>query len=92
MSAKVAKKPPERRCTGCGEHFPKNALIRVVRSPEGVISLDMTGRAAGRGAYICHSLACLRKARKSRRLEQAFSCSIPDEVYDALEGELNADG
>ena len=91
MSAKTVKKTPERRCTGCGEHFPKNALIRVVRSPEGEISLDRTGRASGRGAYICHSAACLRKARKARRLEQAFSCNIPDEVFDALEGELNAD-
>ena len=91
MSAKAVKKTPERRCTGCGEHFPKNALIRVVRSPEGEISLDRTGRASGRGAYICHSAACLRKARKARRLEQAFFCTIPDEVFDALEGELNAD-
>ena len=91
MSAKTVKKPPERRCTGCGEHFPKNSLIRVVRSPEGEISLDRTGRASGRGAYICHSAACLRKARKARRLEQAFSCTIPDEVFDTLEGELNAD-
>ena len=92
MSAKTVKKTPERRCTGCGEHFPKNALIRVVRSPEGEISLDRTGRASGRGAYICHSAACLRKARKAKRLEQAFSCAIPDEVYDTLEGELNAEG
>ena len=92
MSAKAVKKPPERRCTGCGEHFPKGMLIRVVRSPEGVITLDRTGRASGRGAYMCHSVTCLRRARKAKRLEQAFSCPIPDEVYDALEGELHADG
>ena len=88
MSGKTVKKPPERRCTGCGERFEKSALIRIVRSQEGEVALDRTGRAAGRGAYICHSLACLRRARKTRRLEQAFAAPIPDEVYDALEGEL----
>ena len=89
MSGKIGKKPPERRCTGCGERFEKSSLIRIVRSPEGVITLDRTGRAAGRGAYICHSVSCLRKARKTRRLEQVFAAPIPDEVFDALEGELN---
>lgn len=88
MSGKTVKKPPERRCTGCGERFEKSALIRVVRSPEGEISLDRTGRASGRGAYICHAVSCLRKARKARRLEQALDCPIPDSVYEALEGEL----
>ena len=86
------KKIPQRQCLGCREMKDKKDLIRVVRSPEGEISLDRTGRASGRGAYICHSAACLRKARKAKRLEQAFSCTIPDEVYDILEGELNAEG
>lgn len=82
------RKIPERRCVGCGEHFPKKELIRVVRSPEGVISLDYTGRAAGRGAYLCPSLACLKQARKAKRLEAAFETRIEDEVYEALEEKL----
>lgn len=88
MTAQMTKKKPERRCTGCGEHFPKTELIRIVRSPEGEISLDRSGRAAGRGAYLCHSPLCLRRARKSRRLEQNLACPIPDAVYEMLEGEL----
>ena len=86
------KKMPERQCSGCNGHFPKKELLRVVRGVDGSVSLDFTGKKSGRGAYICHSAACLRKARKAKRLEQAFSCTIPDEVYDALEGELNAEG
>lgn len=82
------RKTPMRRCVGCGEHFPKNALIRVVRSPEGVFSLDRTGRAAGRGAYICKSASCLQKAKKTKRLEAAFSSKIEEEVYLRLEEEL----
>jgi len=82
------KKLPLRMCTGCGEHKQKRELIRVVKSPEGEISLDLTGRKPGRGAYICPQLECLQKARKARRLEKAFSCQIPDSVYDAMEEEL----
>ena len=63
------KKLPLRMCTGCSEHKPKKELVRVVRSPEGEISLDLTGRKPGRGAYICPSLDCLRKARRAKRLE-----------------------
>lgn len=88
MEEKKAKKLPERRCSGCGERFPKPVLIRVVRSPEGEISLDFTGKKAGRGAYICKNATCLKKARRARRLESNLSCAIPDAVYDALEGEL----
>lgn len=84
----MQKKIPERRCSGCGERFPKPTLIRVVRSPEGEISLDFTGKKSGRGAYICRSAACLKKARRAHRLEQNLECTIPDAVYDALEGEL----
>ena len=84
----TVKKIPTRRCTGCGEHFPKNALIRVVRSPEGEISLDTTGKKPGRGAYLCHKAACLQKARKSRRLEQNLEVAIGDAVYAALEEAL----
>lgn len=85
------KKVPLRRCTGCGEMRSKRELVRVVRSKEGEISLDLTGKKAGRGAYVCREAACLRQARKSRGLERALSCRIPDEVYDQMEREL-ADG
>lgn len=82
------KKIPLRMCTGCGEMKPKKELIRVVRSPEGAISLDRTGRAPGRGAYVCPCAECLVKARKSKKLERVFSVSIPEEIYDELEKEL----
>ncbi len=82
------KKIPLRMCTGCGEMKPKKELVRVVRSKEGEISLDLTGRKAGRGAYVCRSLDCLKKARKTRRIERSLDCQIPDEVYDAMEKEM----
>ena len=85
------RKIPMRKCTGCGEMKPKRELVRVVRSPEGEVSLDLTGKKPGRGAYICRDTACLKQARKARRLERAFACAIPDAVYDAMEGELAAD-
>ena len=85
------KKIPMRMCTGCGEMKPKRELIRVVKSPEGEIALDKTGRLPGRGAYVCPDLECLKKARKTRRLERVFSLAIPEEVYDALEKELGSD-
>ena len=83
------KKIPTRRCVGCGEHFPKNALIRVLRTPEGEIVLDLGGKMSGRGAYICKNASCLKKARKSRRIESSLECSIPDEVYERMEEELS---
>ena len=82
------RKTPTRRCVGCGEHFPKNTLIRVLRTPEGDITLDLVGKKSGRGAYICKSAACLKKARKARRLESSLECTIPDEVYERMEEEL----
>lgn len=82
------KRLPLRKCMGCGEMKGKKELIRVVRSPEGDISLDKSSRKPGRGAYVCPSLACLQKARKTKRLERAFSCQIPEEVYDQMEQEL----
>ena len=85
------KKIPMRMCTGCGEMKPKRELIRVVKSPEGEIALDKTGRLPGRGAYVCPDLECLKKARKTRHLERVFSSAIPEEVYDALEKELGSD-
>ena len=78
------RKIPTRRCTGCGEHFPKPELIRVVRTPEGEIVLDGTGKRAGRGAYLCKSAECLRRARKARRLEASLEVSISDAIYEAL--------
>lgn len=85
------RKVPLRMCTGCGEMKPKKELVRVVRSPEGEISLDLTGRKPGRGAYVCRSVECLRRARKARRFEKAFSCQIPEEVYDRMEKEMKQD-
>lgn len=86
-----ARKLPMRRCTGCGEHFAKSALIRVLRTPEGEITLDLVGKKSGRGAYICKSAECLKKARKSRRIESALECSIPDEIYARMEEELSVE-
>ena len=68
----------------------KKQLVRIVKAPDGnVISLDLTGKKPGRGAYICSSPDCLKKAKKARRLERAFSCKIPDEVYEQLTEEIN---
>ena len=83
-----AKKKPMRMCLGCNEMKAKKELIRAVKSPEGEISIDLTGKKSGRGAYICRSSECFRLARKARRFEKAFSCQISEEVYDAMEKEL----
>lgn len=82
------KKIPQRQCVGCREMKEKKALIRVVKSPEGEVSLDEKGRKPGRGAYVCPNVECLRKARKSRALERVFETQIPPEVYDAMERQL----
>ena len=82
------KKIPQRQCLGCREMKNKKDLIRVVRSPEGEISLDFKGKKPGRGAYVCPESACLQKARKSRALERAFETAIPPEVYDQLEQQM----
>ena len=82
------KKIPQRQCVGCRTMKDKKALIRVVKTPDGAIVLDATGKKSGRGAYVCPDPACLQKARKSRALERAFSLTIPDEVYAALEEEM----
>ena len=91
-NAPKVKKVPIRQCLGCNEHKPKIEMIRVVRSPEGEISLDTRGKKSGRGAYICHSVSCLNKARRSRRIERALECAIPDEVYNTMEEELRLEG
>lgn len=89
MSNTTVKKIPTRRCTGCGEHFPKNTLIRVLRTPEGEVTLDLTGKKSGRGAYICKNAACFKKARKSRRIETSLECQISEELYNRMEEELD---
>ena len=88
---KKVKKIPMRRCVGCNEHKPKAELLRVVRDPEGGISLDFRGKKSGRGAYICKDVKCLRKARKSRRIDRDLECVISDEVWDAMEQDLAND-
>ena len=82
------KKIPMRMCLGCGEMKPKRELIRVVNSKEGDISLDLTGKKSGRGAYICKSVECFEKARKARKFERSFSCMISEDIYNSMEGEL----
>ena len=84
----MEKKIPMRQCLGCREMKPKRELIRVVRSPEGEISLDFRGKAPGRGAYVCPDPQCLKKAIKARALERAFSAQIPPEIYGRLEEEM----
>lgn len=96
------RKTPMRKCTGCGEMKPKFELIRVVKAPDvtdengeviekGEVSLDLTSKKSGRGAYICRSVECFNMARKARRFERAFSCQIPSEVYDSMAEELTQD-
>ena len=93
------RKVPMRKCTGCKEMKPKMELIRVVKAPDvtneqgevieqGQVSLDLTSKKSGRGAYVCRSIDCFNAARKARGFERALSCQIPSEVYDSMEEEL----
>lgn len=84
----TVKKVPQRQCIGCGEMKNKRDLIRVLRDAEGHISIDATGRKNGRGAYICPSMDCLKKAVKSKGLDRSFKMAIPREVYENLEKEM----
>lgn len=84
----MPKSIPQRQCVGCREKKPKPELIRVVRAPDGAISLDARGKAAGRGAYLCSKAACLKKAQKNR----AFDVPIPAEIYEQLAAELEVLG
>ena len=86
------KKIPQRMCCGCGEMFDKRSLVRVVRSPEGEVSLDLTGKASGRGAYICKSAGCLKKAQKSGRIARTLQVTIPEEIYSRMEEQSKGDG
>ncbi len=88
----MLKKIPQRQCMGCRERKEKRELIRVVRSPEGEISLDFRGKAPGRGAYLCPNSACLKKAIKAKSLERSLDTSIPPEIYARLEQEMEAKG
>lgn len=93
------KKIPLRKCTGCGEMKPKRELVRVVKAPDikdengeviakGEVSLDLTGKKSGRGAYVCNSIECLEKAIKAKRFERAFQTSIPQNIYDDMKEEM----
>lgn len=85
------RKIPQRRCIGCNQQKDKRELIRIVRNREGEISVDLTGKKPGRGAYICKDVNCLKLARKGKRLEKAFDCPISDEIYRRLEQEIAFD-
>lgn len=84
----MAKKIPMRMCVSCREMQPKKELVRVVRTPEGAVVLDTTGRANGRGAYLCKNSTCLEKAIKSRALERALETKIEPETYDMLRAQF----
>ncbi|MDF2608834.1 MAG: hypothetical protein K0R92_308 [Lachnospiraceae bacterium] len=84
----VTKKIPQRQCIGCGELKNKKEMIRIIKTPEDTILMDTTGKKNGRGAYICNSSECLKKAIKNKGLERSLKMSIPSEIYDELEKEL----
>ena len=86
----MQKKIPQRQCMGCRERKPKRDMIRIVRTPEGVVTLDFGGKMNGRGAYICPNPECLRKVQKSKALERSLEVPIPDEVFDRLHREMEA--
>ena len=83
------RKIPLRKCIGCNEMKDKRELVRIVRNKEGEISVDLTGKKPGRGAYICKSIDCLNKVQKAKRLERAFSTAIEAEIYDTLRSDLS---
>ncbi len=85
------KRVPLRKCLGCGEMIGKKGAVRIVRSKEGEISLDPTGKKAGRGAYICRDAECFSQVRKARKLDRSLKCAVPEEIYDIIEKELSSD-
>jgi len=87
----MAKHIPERQCLGCREMKPKAELVRVVRSPEGTVSVDLRGKAPGRGAYVCRSADCLKKALRSKAVSRSLGVEIPPELYDALAAQMEAE-
>ena len=86
----MQKKIPQRQCMGCRERMDKKALIRVVRTPEGHVQLDFSGKLNGRGAYVCPDMECLKKAMKSKALDRCLEVTIPEDVYARLEREMEA--
>ncbi|MDT8716421.1 YlxR family protein [Clostridium sp. 19966] len=86
------KKVPLRMCTGCNEMKPKKELIRVVKSKENEVSIDLTGKKPGRGAYICRSIECFEKAVKTKRLERNLEIKISEDLYEKLKGEIADEG
>ena len=85
----MPKKIPQRTCMGCQTKKDKRYLVRIVRSPAGEISVDLTGKKPGRGAYICHDLECLNKVVKSKRLERSLETAISQEIYEKLKEQLS---
>ena len=84
----MPKKTPLRQCLGCREMKPKGELVRVVRSPEGTVSVDLRGKAPGRGAYVCRSADCLKKALRSKAISRGLGVEIPPEIYDTLTAQM----
>lgn len=86
------KKIPMRQCLGCNSHKSKREMIRVVRLPDGSVTLDLVGKVSGRGAYICPDIDCFKKARRSKRIERTLECEIPDAVFDEMESRIREGG
>ncbi len=84
----ATRKIPLRKCTGCNEMKEKRELVRIVKNKDGEVSLDLTGKKPGRGAYICKDAQCLKMARKAKRIERALECQISPELYDMMEKEI----
>lgn len=84
----TVKKIPTRLCIGCQEQHPKKELVRIVRSPEGEFSVDLTGKKAGRGAYICNKKECFEKAVKEHRFDRSFKCTVDKNIFDELSEQL----
>lgn len=83
-----AKKVPMRKCLGCMQSFPKKELVRVVRTPENEVIIDLTGKKSGRGAYVCRDKACLKKAIKAKRIQSNLEVQVSEELIEALSKEL----
>ena len=86
----MVKKIPERKCMGCGEKFPKKELLRIVREPEGGVSVDLVGKKNGRGVYICKNPECFKKVRKGDKLSRSLELKVPEEIYDEISGMMES--
>ncbi len=87
----ATRKIPLRKCTGCNEMKEKRELVRIVKNKDGEVSLDLSGKKPGRGAYICKDIECLKMARKAKRIERALDCQISPQLYDTMEKEIEND-